>query len=403
MRYSAVMKKIISIIFIIIAAGSVGGYILFNSGRAKNPYEIAEIERGDLSENISCTGNLKLRNSVVVNFKISGTVAEVMADFNQKIRKGQPLASLDKTLLKLAVQTAEAGLHSAQNQIVQAKKNYEDTKFLFDKNFKSQSDLDTAKINLDTAQINLQTSQISLDSAKANLMFAVIYSPIDGIVIERNIEAGQSVASSEFNTVLMTNFFLASDTSKIQIFATVDENDISKIKKGQKVVFTVQSYQDKTFKGIVSQIRLKPIVSDNVVVYTIVMDADNQDNLLIPGMTATLNIETDSRKNILMVPNTALKFQPPTEIFRLPQITGGQGMADRDLVWTYNEKTGKIRSVFVKTGLTDGQMTEIYSEELKEGMKVLTGLSVAVNNTKIGSKSILNSVSGPGGGPPPGM
>ncbi|MGA2141609.1 MAG: efflux RND transporter periplasmic adaptor subunit [Brevinematales bacterium] len=401
------MKKITAIILIIITAVSAGGYILLKSGKAKNPYEIAEIERGDLSENISCTGNLKLRNSVVVNFKISGTVAEVMADFNQKIRKGQPLASLDKTLLKLAVQTAEAGLLSAQNQLVQAKKNYDDTKFLFDKNFKSQADLDTAKISLDTAQVNLQTSRISLDSAKANLMFAVIYSPIDGIVIERNIEAGQSVASSEFNTVLTTNFFLASDTSKIQIFATVDENDISKIRKGQPVIFTVQSYQDKTFKGRVSQIRLKPVVSDNVVVYTIVADADNQDNLLIPGMTATLNIETDSRKNILMVPNTALKFQPPIEVSRLPQITGGRGMADRDLIWTYDEKTGKIRAVFVKTGLSDGQMTEICSGDLKEGMKVMTGLSAVANNTKVASKSILNSVSdhggGPGGGPPPGM
>ncbi len=366
-----------------------------------------------------------MKNAVSVNFQTSGTVAQVMADFNQKVRKSQPLATLDKTLLKLTVQSAQANLLTAENQLTQAQKNYDDTKSLFDDKFKSRSDLDTAKINLDTARVNLQTSRITLDQAKANLNYAVIYSPIDGIVIERNIDTGQTVASSEYRTTLTTNFLLASDTSKMQIFATVDENDISRVKTGQEVNFTVQSYHDKNFSGKVNQVRLQSVVVDNVVNYTVVVDAGNPDHFLIPGMTATLTIITDSRRNILKVPNTALKFQPQDDMIkemfkklhnlhRSPNgIKTGQfspKSANRGTLWTYDEKNQILEPIFVKTGLNDGQMTEISefqdkngSSKLDEGIHVLTGVASGSGNAKNSSqKSMLNSVGGPGGGPGPG-
>lgn len=417
-------KKMIFIIIIIMTIISASVFFTLKRSDAQISFQTEEVVRTNLTESISCTGVIKLKNASVVNFQTSGTVNKVYADFNQKVKKGQVLATLDTLLFELSVQSAEATLFNASNQLTLAEKNYQDTLALFAENFKSQYDVDTARINRDSALVGVKTSLVALERTKVNLRYAVIYAPIDGMIIERNVEAGQSVASSEYNNSRSTNYLVASDTKHMEIFATVDENDISRVKQGQKVAFTVEGHQEKSFSGTVSQVRLQPLTSENVVVYTVVIEAPNPNGLLVPGMTATVDIITGERKNILAVSSGALKFQPARELVEMPESMKQNGTnapakdqkppelpANTAVVWIKAVNNGKLIPVMVTKGMDSGSLTEISPVKsytgreslLTEGLSIITG--IITTGTKKPSqqsqKSILSTMGGPGGGPGP--
>lgn len=377
-------------------------------------YQFADITRGNMENTISSSGVLSPVTTVEVGTQVSGTIARLYADFNDHVKKGQLLAVLDTVLLKAAVLDAQANMQKTEAQLEQARMDYNRNKELYDKQLISDAELLPFSTNLKTQQANLKSAQASLTRAERNLKYAVIRSPISGIVTLRNVEAGQTVAAS-FSTP--TLFKIAGDLSKMEILADVDESDIGSIKDGQQVRFTVQAYPDKIFTGKVKQVRLEPTTEQNVVTYTVVVRADNEDNLLLPGMTATVDFITQEKKDVLMVPNAALRFQPDEQTlaqFRerrqkersaIPDSSktghrggfGQQGFGrmnqngappnswqrpkDMGRVW-YLDKDGNLAIAIIHTGMNDGTQTEIVSSRnLKNGMHVITGIQTLADNT----------------------
>ncbi|HEX2982790.1 MAG TPA: efflux RND transporter periplasmic adaptor subunit [Ignavibacteriales bacterium] len=307
------MKKII-IITVITAAVLTGAWFLFfnGEGNAAGTYDYAEVKRGDLKNTITSSGTLEAISTVDVGTQVSGIISKLYVDFNAKVKKGQLLAVLDTTLLSAQVRDAQANLTKARAEYKQATAQHENNKQLYEKKFISEIDFISSETSLETAHAALLSSESSLERAKQNLSYAFIHAPIDGTIIDRQIESGQTVAS---NFSAPTLFTIAQDLSSMRILASVDESDIGEIKEGQKVDFTVQAYPNEKFTGEVNQIRLSPTTANNVVNYTVVIDAKNNKGLLLPGMTATVDFIIDSREDVLMVSNSALKYQPTREQF----------------------------------------------------------------------------------------
>ncbi len=286
-------KKTIFISVISITAIILIYFLFFNrSDAGTNKFIFASITRGDLSTTITSTGTLQAVTTVDVGTQVSGKIDRLLADFNYKVKKGQLLAVLDTTNLALQVNNALTGLQKAQASYDVAKATYERDQTLFEKKFMSELDFITSKSNYQTAMANLNSAKSSLAQAKTNLSYAYIYSPIKGKIINRNVEEGQTVAASLSAPTLFT---IAEDLSKMQILANVDESDIGQIKEGQDAQFTVQAYPDKKFTGKVFQIRLGSSVVSNVVNYIVVVNAENDDNLLLPGMTATVDFYVERK------------------------------------------------------------------------------------------------------------
>ena len=403
------MKKKILIYGIIIVGLLASIYFLFfNDESPVQQFTFGEVIRGDLSTTITSTGTIEALSTVDVGTQVSGRIDKIFVDFNDHVKKGKLLAILDTTALWLQVKDAEAGLQKAQAQYEQTNAQFQLDSSLYAKGLSSEIDFITSKTAKETALSGYQSAKTTLERAKTNLDYAFIYSPINGIIINRNVEQGQTVAA---NFSAPTLFIIAEDLSKMRILASVDESDIGQIKVGQDAEFTVQAYPDNEFKGKVVQIRLNPAVESNVVNYTVVVDADNKSNLLLPGMTATIDFYIEKRNNVLMVPNTALRFQPTEtmiEDFRKereqqmanlpdsiknryqnrPGFQFGQNMrgdnndnSKRGAVWFVNDK-GQYEMSFLQLGLTDGKNTEVVrSRNLKEGMKVITGSTEASTNS----------------------
>ncbi len=398
------MKKILYSIGIIIVVVAIG-LIIFNavsSKGANNQYTFDKITRGNLVNTVSSTGTINAVSTVEVGTQVSGIIDKLYVDFNDQVRKGQLMAVLDTVLLKTTLMDAQANMEKAKAQLEQANADYERNLPLFQKKLISEAEFLPIQIQLKTQKANLISAQASLERAERNLKYAFIHSPINGTVIQRNVEEGQTVAASLQAPVL---FVIAEDLSKMEIHAQVDESDIGVIKDGQKVTFTVQAYPDKTFNGVVRQIRLQPTTVQNVVNYTVIIDAANNDNLLLPGMTATIDFIVEERKDVLLVPNTALRFQPSEEVmknfiskeqkqfesmpdslkskmqfggtFQRGQNSGyssGQRPKDSGRVW-YLDNNHNLAMARFKTGATDGKETEIVkSRELEEGMQVIIGM-----------------------------
>jgi len=270
--------------------------------------------------------------------------------------------------------------------------------YLFKENIKTQNDLEQGQVNFELAQATLKSAQSSLERARINLSYASIYAPIDGIVISRSIDVGQTVAASFSSPTL---FLIANDLSKMQILANVDESDIGQIREGQEVRFTVQAQTERKFFGRVSQIRLEPTTVNNVVNYTVVIGVANDEGLLLPGMTATIDFLVGQAKNVLRVANAALRLKPGPEMMQelMKQFaarTGGAGGSapnrmpsgpaaangmrkrpkDQGLLWIL-DAAGTPKAVRVKTGISDGQMTEIRSDEIREGMEVIKSITLS--------------------------
>jgi len=408
------------VVFFIIGRG------VFNSLASNNntQYQFSEIIRGNLESTISCSGTLSPVTAVEIGTQVSGTIAKVYVDYNDQVRKGQLLAVLDTVLLKASVLDAQAGVEKAEAQLQDAQVNYQRNQKLFEKGLISEAEFQPFQINLKTQQANLKSAQAALQRAEQNLKYAVIRSPINGTVIERNVEAGQTVAASLSTPTL---FKIAEDLSKMEILVEVDESDIGLIKDGQSVRFDVQAYSDKIFAGTVRQIRLQPTTVSNVVNYTVVVDADNHENLLLPGMTATVDFIIEQKQDVLLVPNSALRFQPSdeqlTEIREKRQrgfealpdsikgqrrkqmgkpangVSNGARSDDRKQVW-YLDEHGQLAMEPVRIGMTDGSKSEIMmSRHLEDGMQVINGTSQ--NNKQNNSGSANKALARPPGGPRP--
>jgi HlyD family secretion protein len=392
------MKKsvIYFILFLVVAiAGTIFTVNSCSEAKAEKRYKIEQVTRGDVVNMVSCSGTLEAVGTVEVGTQVSGVLDHIYVDFNDRVKKGQVLAVLDTIMLKAQVLEAIANYDKAEAQLDEAKADRERNLPLFKKGFISEAEYLPYKINLRTQEASLKSAEATVIRAKRNLKYAVIRSPIDGTIIQRSVEEGQTVAASLQAPVL---FIIAEDLSKMEIHAQVDESDIGQIKQGQKAVFEVQAYQDKSFEGVVWQIRLQPEVVQNVVNYTVVIKAENKEGLLLPGMTATIDFYVQELRDVLLVPNTALRFQPPEEAItafrermqkrfatnRDSSNHSGQGgfrafpggsasSEDYGRVWVLNGD-GQLDMAGFQRGSTDGKMTQIISSRsLKEGSQVVVG------------------------------
>jgi HlyD family secretion protein len=388
-------------------------FALLGSGnKNQSNYSFATVSKGTIESTISSSGTLNAVTEITVGTQVSGTIQKVYADFNQHVKKGQIIAVLDSALLQMAVTNAQADLLKAEATHDEAQLSFKRSEQLFQRSMISETDFQTVKTSLKSAEAGLMTAKTALQRAVQNLSYAIIRSPLDGTVTERSVEEGQTVAAS-FSTP--TLFTIAQDLAKMEIKATVDESDIGEIKEGQTARFSVQAYPAKTFEGKVKQVRLKPTTSSNVVNYTVVVSASNDEHVLMPGMTATVEFIIASKTNVLSVPNAALRFQPaqkdlavamerqkasmppPPDSLRnsMPPPPPPQGgPEDWKRLW-YLDENGQLASAPVQVGITDGSKTEIVGGRFPEGMKI-----ISESETQTATASSSRSQNS---GPPPPM
>ena len=366
------MKKIVIIIAIV-----VGSILLFFSFRPREKetvnYEVFEVKKGDIRNTITATGTIEPITQVEVGTQVSGTIARILVDYNSEVKKGELIAELDKTVLESEYESQLATHYSNQNEYDYQKKNHERLAGLHAKNLVSDSDFETSEYQYEKARRALEKSRSDLLKAKTNLNYCMIYSPIDGVVISRAVDEGQTVAAM-FNTPKL--FVIANDLRKMRVIADVDEADIGQVKEGQKVIFTVDAFPDEHFEGSVTQVRLEPIVTSNVVTYEVVIDAPNPDLKLKPGLTASITVLTHEKTNVLMIPLRALRFQPEEETV---EIVVQAGTAGRKSVWIQTAEGLKSKNVL--TGISDGIYTEV-TEGLQTGEKVITGIHLSAKATE---------------------
>ena len=390
------MKKTIISILVLI---SIVSLVIFIVKGTKSPvkYKTEPVIKGDIIESITASGTVNPVTSVSVGSQTSGVIKEIYADFNSPVKKGQLLAQIDPSLLEAQVEQGRANLYNAQANLQKIKsiltndeKTYNRNKSLYERNFISKSEVDLAEAtyNSDKAQIASAKAQIAQASAalrnnQTNLRYTRIISPVNGIVVTRNVDVGQTVAAS-FQTP--TLFLVAQDLTKMQIDTNVAEADIGKVQLNQDVEYTLDGYPDMTFKGKVKQIRITPTTIQNVVTYDVVISVDNKDLKLKPGMTANVSIITSKKKNILMVPNASLRFTPNTDedapkykeqgVWILKcQTETKTPKNNRDKKPKLQEcksfKNSEPERISIKTGVSDGSSTEILSGKLYEGQKVI--------------------------------
>ncbi|HEX6641108.1 MAG TPA: efflux RND transporter periplasmic adaptor subunit [Thermoanaerobaculia bacterium] len=349
-------------------------------------YRFATIERGDIESTVSATGTLSAVRTVSVGTQVSGQIADLFVDFNDTVKKGQLLARIDPTLQQQAVTDAQASVEKARAQELQAQRDFNRSRELMNAGLVARSEYETTDSTLDVARANVKQARVSLDRARQNLEYTKIYAPIDGVVVERNVDDGQTVAASLSAPQL---FLIANDLRNMQILASVGESDIARIKEGQKVKFTVQALQGQTFEGQVAQVRLQSATNENVVNYTVVVSVSNAEKKLLPGMTARVEFLTSSANDVLKVANAALRFKPaenavvasgapasrPAGPAASRRRSGARsGNSGSGTLYTVNAK-GTLTPIRVRTGLSDGSMTEIRSRDLKEGTKVVAGVA----------------------------
>lgn len=303
------MKKKWIVILVVLLAVVAGGVLFFVLSRPKPVvFRTIAVERRDLALVVTASGTVNPVTSVVVGTQVSGTVAKLFADFNSPVKAGQVVALLDTTFLAASVMDAKATMNKTDAQLTLTKQTTHRTRQLFEKGLVAQADLDQAVSDSVSAAANLISAVAQYERAKINLQYATIVSPISGIVTARSVDLGQTVAAS-FSTPAI--FTIAADLKKMQVQASIDEADIGQVKVGQNATFTVDAYPARSFSGIVSQIRLQPTTTQNVVVYTVMVDVDNKDMALLPGMTANITVEIQKIENVLVVPDAALAFMPP--------------------------------------------------------------------------------------------
>jgi HlyD family secretion protein len=350
------------------------GWIYKRSDRSEAPiYRTATIQRGKVKQTVSATGTLSAVKTIQVGTQVSGQVAAIYVDFNQHVRKGQLLATIDPALQNQAVEEAQAQLERALATTEQAQSEYARGKQLFEWKVITASEFGIVQSNFSVQQANVKSARIALDRARQNLAYTKIYAPIDGVIVERNVDVGQTVAAN-FSTPQL--FLIANDLSDMQILVLVDESDIGAIKTGQSVEFTVQAYPNEIFSGTVQQVRLQSKTQDNVVDYTAVVGVKNTTGKLLPGMTATVEFLTGNAENVLIVPNAALRVRPTPAMLAQAHhafdIDDGKH-ASSTILWTIN-RSGTLEPVPVKAGLSDEAVTEVAGPNLTVGTKIVIGV-----------------------------
>jgi HlyD family secretion protein len=286
--------------------------VVFLSGschkRSKDySFETAVVKKGSIINTITATGTLQSDTTVLIGTQVSGVISKIFVDFNSKVRKGQLLAVLDTTPLQTQVRQAQASLEDSRSEVVYNKATFERYQALLDKKLVAQADFDQVKYNYNKALADLKTAKAGYDKAIVNLNYATIYAPISGVILNRAVDQGQTVAAS-FNTPNL--FTIANDLTKMHVEAAVDEADIGQVLKGQPVSFTVDAYPSETFTGDVRQVRLQPVVTNNVVTYTVIVNAPNPEKKLMPGMTANITVLVQKIDSVIVVPGKALRFTP---------------------------------------------------------------------------------------------
>ncbi len=443
------MKKriIISVGLVVVAAAVTAGFLRKGHSGYSATYRFVTVDRGDISSTVNSTGTLSADTTVTVGAQVSGQITQLFADFNSHVKKGQLIARLDPRPAELEVQTATAQVHQDVADSMLKSFTLAQATPLHTNGMMTDNDYVAAQAAFEQSKANLQAARVSLARAQQDLAYTYIYAPMDGVVQERDVQVGQTVASS-FSAPQL--FVVASDLRRMQILVQVDEADIGQIKAGQDVAFTVEAYPNRIFHGTVQTVRLQYATVQNVVDYTVVVSVPNPDGALLPGMTATVNFQTAKVSNVLRIQNAALRFRPSEMMLAAADIPqrrpgqpgdttggrrqftaadsarfrqmmqqrmaqgggqggggfgggqGGQGFGGQRpggaggagaglgmggqsgfaVLWTV-DSLGKPAPVRVKTGLTDGQMTEISGLSLKEGMKIIA----AVTNEKGGGAS----------------
>jgi HlyD family secretion protein len=392
------MKKILLITGVLVAALALGGYLLFKKNGETVRYRTDRVTRGDLSAAVTATGTVSAVTTVTVGTQVSGTIKQIFVDYNSLVRKGQLLAQIDPALpqarvdqARASLQSAVAGVEKAEAALTDAQRTLERNRTLYARNYIARSDLDAAETTHRSAQAQVSVARAQVAQARAtlnaeetSLHYTRILSPVEGTVISRNVDVGQTVAAS-FQTP--TLFSIAQDLTQMQIDTSVDEADIGKIRVGQEVRFTVDAYPDLNFTGKVSEVRNAPTTVSNVVTYAVIVKVANPELKLKPGMTANVSIITATREGVLTIPNAALRFKGPAEKTTAgaretgatagsPAVRKPPGQTMRDL-WTLSD--GKPARVRVGIGISDGNLTELTAGPLKEGDVVILDVAGAAS------------------------
>lgn len=398
-------------------------------------FEMVTVERGNISNTVTATGTIQALKTVNVGTQVSGILQHVYVDFNFNVKQGQILAKLDETPLQTQLDQSQSALNQAQAQLNYQEATYNRLKVLYDKKLISQSDFDQAVFNYENSKGSLSNAKSAMARAKVNLDYATITSPIDGVVLNRAVEEGQTVAAS-FSTP--TLFTIVNDLTQMQVQTSVDEADIGKVKQGQRVEFTVDAYPDMKFEGSVSEVRLQPVTTNNVVTYVVILSAPNPEKKLMPGMTASSTIYVEEKQNTLTLSGKAVRFTPDADYMKkmfakltksgnMPKMTAGntegtgnlpagspsgmnmtqtsagssqpgQGMSSMKpdpktkTVWMKDEKLGMHPGI-IKIGIDNGSMVEVLSG-LNEGDEVIISMDTSSDNTAA-KKSTGNGPRGP--------
>jgi len=334
------------------------------SGNGNGIYRTATVESGDITQTVSANGTLNPVMLVNVGTQISGTVEKLHVDFNDAVQKGQVLAELDTSLYQAQLKQSEASLQSAEAAVSLAESNAKRTEDLLARQYASKQELDQVQQILKSAIAQRAVAQAQLEKDKTNLDYTIIRSPVSGVVVDRQVDVGQTVAAN-FQTP--TLFKIAQDLKRMQIDSSFAEADIGNIRVGQALQFTVDAFPGRKFKGTVKQIRLNPTTQQNVVTYDVVVNVPNPELILLPGMTAYVNITIAERKNVLMIPNAALRFHPADAT-----VTANKKRArDTSSSTIYLLQDGVAKPVTVGLGITDNRNTEIISDSVKAGDMVI--------------------------------
>ena len=409
------MRRLVWIVGPVLVLTAVALWLRRDSAGDGVTYRFVPVERGNLESVVSATGALEAVSTVSVGTQVSGIIADIFVDFNDRVRPGQVIAVIDTTLLAGAVREARANVERTKAEREYRERDFERIRSLHGDGLAADTELNLAQYNLDAARANAASAEVGLERARHNLDYATIRSPISGVVIERDVDPGQTVAAS-FSAPQL--FVLAEDLSRMRILASVDESDIGQIREGQAARFTVQAYPEESFPATVRQVRMQSSTQENVVSYTVVLDVENRDGRLLPGMTATVDFVLGTAENVLKVANAALRFRPPPDVLAALQErrerdaaampdsvrariaerrgerpgggTGGSpGSAEASgrspagrsgsLLW-FLDDAGRLRPARVRTGITDGRFTEVEGTEIREGLQVISGASGGAAN-----------------------
>lgn len=371
------MNKKKALVIAAVAAIATLAVWLLSGGKKeeKITFDTAAVAPANIMNSITATGTIEPVTSVTVGTQVSGIVSKLFVDYNSVVKKGQVIAELDKTNLMSQLNTAKTQLATAQSQFNYQTANYKRYKTLFEKGLVAADDFDNAKLSYTQAKEQVVSAKEEVQRAQTNLGYATITSPIDGVVLSKSVEEGQTVAAS-FSTPEL--FTIAQDLTNMQVVADVDEADIGDVKEGERVTFTVDAYPDDTFEGEVKQVRQEATTTNNVVTYEVVISAPNADLKLKPGLTANVTIYTAERKGVLSVPSKALRFTPQKETVGKMKIVDIANAKNK--VWTIEGNS--IVAHKVNIGMTDGTNTQIVSG-IAEGTKVITGLNVMGGEEKM--------------------